>query len=270
MTTTGASAAVHRWELRYKAGTSDKFYKMNVLGLKDMWKLTRTWGRTGSAGQEKTEYFTTQTQAVAAAQHIETEKLAKGYKRVAYEKLEGDPKSVTPSVSVAPAKHLRKPGTGMTYCGHFAGGVNIVGPVGDATCFSCKATATQITAKAEGKMPQAWADVSEKPLQAPPVMWKKKDGTQIRVVDMQTEHLVNALKMMQGAAEKIREQRGGTVEEQGYRFYGARWNAVRDELALRRSMGVDDAPFIKVSEVDIEPHMPVGDAPAKPKRKLQW
>ena len=60
-----------------------RFYQLFVLPtLFDDWSLVREWGRIGSPGTVKKDWFETQALADLAFQKISQEKLNKGYQRL--------------------------------------------------------------------------------------------------------------------------------------------------------------------------------------------
>jgi len=63
-------------ELFYKAGTSDKFYHVELSGR----SLLTRWGRRGTDGTTNIEQFPTAQHAAQAARRKIDEKLAKGYR----------------------------------------------------------------------------------------------------------------------------------------------------------------------------------------------
>jgi len=69
-------------EFHQDAENKHRFYQMFVLPtLFDDWSLVREWGRIGSPGTIKKDWFKTQTLADEALQKISQEKLNKGYQR---------------------------------------------------------------------------------------------------------------------------------------------------------------------------------------------
>jgi len=60
-----------------------RFYQMYVApGLFDDWSLIREWGRIGSPGTVRKDWFDTEEQAVTAGQKIIDSKQKKGYQTV--------------------------------------------------------------------------------------------------------------------------------------------------------------------------------------------
>jgi len=69
-------------EFHQDAENKHRFYQLFVLPtLLDDWSLVREWGRIGSPGTVKKDWFETQTLADLAFQKISQEKLNKGYQR---------------------------------------------------------------------------------------------------------------------------------------------------------------------------------------------
>lgn len=57
-----------------------RFYHMFVTpGLFDDWSLVKEWGRVGSPGTVRKEWFTTEQEAELASQKISGKKIKKGY-----------------------------------------------------------------------------------------------------------------------------------------------------------------------------------------------
>jgi predicted DNA-binding WGR domain protein len=57
-----------------------RFYQMFVTpGLFDDWSLIKEWGRVGSPGTVRKEWFTTEQEAELASQKISSKKIKKGY-----------------------------------------------------------------------------------------------------------------------------------------------------------------------------------------------
>jgi len=57
-----------------------RFYQMFVTpGLFDDWSLIKEWGRVGSPGTVRKEWFNCEEAAVIAGQNIKNNKLKKGY-----------------------------------------------------------------------------------------------------------------------------------------------------------------------------------------------
>lgn len=61
-----------------------RFYQMFLMpGLFDDWSLVREWGRVGSPGTVRKNWFDTESEAVAAAEKLFKAKEKKGYRQVA-------------------------------------------------------------------------------------------------------------------------------------------------------------------------------------------
>lgn len=57
-----------------------RFYQMHVVfGLFGEWALVREWGRIGSGGQIRSDWFETKEQAIRAGIKLKDSKLKKGY-----------------------------------------------------------------------------------------------------------------------------------------------------------------------------------------------
>jgi predicted DNA-binding WGR domain protein len=57
-----------------------RFYQMFVTpGLFDDWSLIKEWGRVGSPGTVRKEWFTTEQETELASQKISSKKIKKGY-----------------------------------------------------------------------------------------------------------------------------------------------------------------------------------------------
>lgn len=63
------------WEMRYDAGTSDKYYRVILTGS----LVIVNWGRYGQAGEQKVHRHPTPAEAKAKAQSLTEDKDAKGY-----------------------------------------------------------------------------------------------------------------------------------------------------------------------------------------------
>ena len=60
-----------------------RFYQMHVApGLFDEWSLIREWGRIGSPGTVRKDWFDTEEEAVTAGQKIIDSKQKKGYQTI--------------------------------------------------------------------------------------------------------------------------------------------------------------------------------------------
>ena len=58
-----------------------RFYQMFVIpGLFNDWSLVKEWGRVGSPGMVRNEWFTTEQEAEMVSQKIMGKKIKKGYK----------------------------------------------------------------------------------------------------------------------------------------------------------------------------------------------
>ena len=58
-----------------------RFYQLFVTpGLFDDWSLVKEWGRVGSPGTVRKEWFTTEEEAELASQKISGKKIKKGYR----------------------------------------------------------------------------------------------------------------------------------------------------------------------------------------------
>ena len=58
-----------------------RFYQMFVIpGLFNDWSLVKEWGRVGSPGMVRNEWFTTEQEAELISQKIISKKIKKGYK----------------------------------------------------------------------------------------------------------------------------------------------------------------------------------------------
>lgn len=58
-----------------------RFYQMLVTpGLFDDWSLVKEWGRVGSPGTVRKEWFTTEQEAGIASQQLYSRKIKKGYR----------------------------------------------------------------------------------------------------------------------------------------------------------------------------------------------
>jgi predicted DNA-binding WGR domain protein len=58
-----------------------RFYQLLVMpGLFDDWSLVKEWGRVGSPGTVRKEWFTTEQEAELASQKISGKKIKKGYR----------------------------------------------------------------------------------------------------------------------------------------------------------------------------------------------
>jgi predicted DNA-binding WGR domain protein len=63
-----------------------RFYQMFVTpGLLDEWSLIREWGRVGSPGTVRKDWFDTEEQAAIARQKIITSKQKKGYQVILWQ-----------------------------------------------------------------------------------------------------------------------------------------------------------------------------------------
>ena len=59
-----------------------RFYQMFVIpGLFNDWSLVKEWGRVGSPGMVRNEWFTTEQEAEMVSQKIISKKIKKGYTR---------------------------------------------------------------------------------------------------------------------------------------------------------------------------------------------
>jgi predicted DNA-binding WGR domain protein len=57
-----------------------RFYQLFVMpGLFDDWSLVKEWGRVGSPGTVRKEWFTTEQEAELASQKLSIKKIKKGY-----------------------------------------------------------------------------------------------------------------------------------------------------------------------------------------------
>ena len=57
-----------------------RFYQLFVMpGLFDDWSLVKEWGRVGSPGTVRKEWFTTEEEADLASQQLSSKKIKKGY-----------------------------------------------------------------------------------------------------------------------------------------------------------------------------------------------
>ena len=57
-----------------------RFYQLWVTpGLLDDWSLVREWGRAGSPGTVRKDWFTTEAEALIAGQKVRAAKYKKGY-----------------------------------------------------------------------------------------------------------------------------------------------------------------------------------------------
>ena len=57
-----------------------RFYRLDIVrGLFGEWGLTRNWGRIGSAGQTRTDWFDTETEAKDARLALHMAKAKRGY-----------------------------------------------------------------------------------------------------------------------------------------------------------------------------------------------
>lgn len=57
-----------------------RFYQLFVMqGLFDDWSLIKEWGRVGSPGTVRKEWFTTEQEAELASQLLSSKKIKKGY-----------------------------------------------------------------------------------------------------------------------------------------------------------------------------------------------
>lgn len=62
------------------AANLHRFYRLDIVrGLFGDWGLTRNWGRIGSAGQPRTEWFDTETEANDARLALHRAKAKRGY-----------------------------------------------------------------------------------------------------------------------------------------------------------------------------------------------
>ncbi len=60
-----------------------RFYQMHVTpGLFDEWSLIREWGRVGSPGTVRKDWFETEEDAITAGQKIIESKQKKGYETI--------------------------------------------------------------------------------------------------------------------------------------------------------------------------------------------
>ena len=60
-----------------------RFYQMHVTpGLFDEWSLIREWGRIGSPGTIRKDWFETEEEAITAGQKIIDSKQKKGYQAI--------------------------------------------------------------------------------------------------------------------------------------------------------------------------------------------
>lgn len=70
-------------ELRDKSNDMQRFYHIFVTpGLFGDWSLVREWGRVGSPGTVRKDWFGTEEDAVIAAEKLCKEKQRKGYRSV--------------------------------------------------------------------------------------------------------------------------------------------------------------------------------------------
>jgi predicted DNA-binding WGR domain protein len=68
-------------------GNMHRFYQMFVTpGLFDDWSLVKEWGRVGSPGTVRTEWFNTQDEATSAGVKLCAAKCKKGYLTLLAEK----------------------------------------------------------------------------------------------------------------------------------------------------------------------------------------
>jgi predicted DNA-binding WGR domain protein len=64
-----------------------RFYQMFVTpGLFDDWSLIKEWGRVGSPGTVRKEWFNTQEEAIVAGNNLCAAKCKKGYHAISAEK----------------------------------------------------------------------------------------------------------------------------------------------------------------------------------------
>ena len=62
------------------AANLHRFYRLDIVrGLFGDWGLTRNWGRIGSAGQTRTDWFDTETEAKDARLALHMVKARRGY-----------------------------------------------------------------------------------------------------------------------------------------------------------------------------------------------
>jgi predicted DNA-binding WGR domain protein len=58
-----------------------RFYQMFVIpGIFDDWSLVKKWGRVGSPGTVRKEWFTTEQEAELASRQLSNKKIKKGYR----------------------------------------------------------------------------------------------------------------------------------------------------------------------------------------------
>ena len=61
----------------------DRFYQLVVMpGIFDDWSLVREWGRVGSPGTLRKDWFETEAESLAAAEKLLSQKQKKGYRVV--------------------------------------------------------------------------------------------------------------------------------------------------------------------------------------------
>jgi predicted DNA-binding WGR domain protein len=69
-----------RLERRDRAANLARFYAVSVVpALLGGWAVVREWGRIGSPGRVRTDWFPTEAEAEAAATHLVTLKMRHGY-----------------------------------------------------------------------------------------------------------------------------------------------------------------------------------------------